>query len=252
MQENKRIKSPIKSRILQYIQKKGITRYAFYKETGMTRGILDQPTGISEDNLACFVRYAPEVSLEWLICGKGNMIEETSPSSVIYEIPVQNPSLVHDLSQRYEAKTPSAVPEQDSPRIPLYEADSITELRTLLIGEKMPSPEKYLMFPDMSSCDGAFKLRGDAMPPLLRGGDIIVYKQVWDFARIVWGELYVVLFLNGEEEYVTVRCLDRVDGDPNKVKLVNYDSYHTSLEIPFISIRALALVKASVRYHTMG
>lgn len=74
MQENKQENSPIKKRILQYLNYKNISEYAFYKESGITRGILNQKTGISEDNLSKFLAYAQDISTSWVLLGQGNMI----------------------------------------------------------------------------------------------------------------------------------------------------------------------------------
>ena len=68
--------SSIKDKILYYLDKKGITRYRFYKDTGVTRGILDQKNGITEDNLLKFINYAQDISLEWLLLGVGDMLKD--------------------------------------------------------------------------------------------------------------------------------------------------------------------------------
>jgi hypothetical protein len=62
--------SSIKKRILEVIDNKGITKYRFYKESGMTRGVLDKPGGISEDNIVKFVKYYADVDVNWLITGQ--------------------------------------------------------------------------------------------------------------------------------------------------------------------------------------
>lgn len=69
-------KSLIKQNILYFIEYKNITRYKFYQETGITRGILDQDNGMSEENTAKFLAQYPEVSPEWLLTGKGKMLKE--------------------------------------------------------------------------------------------------------------------------------------------------------------------------------
>jgi len=74
IQKNKQEFSPIKAKILSYLDFKGVTRYKFYKETGITRGILDQNNGIAEDNLLKFVNYAQDISLDWLFYNKGEML----------------------------------------------------------------------------------------------------------------------------------------------------------------------------------
>lgn len=85
MQENKQEKSQIKQKILLYLSKKGISDYEFYKHSGVTRGILTQNNGIREDNLARFLDYAPDVNLEWLLRGRGNMLRD----NVADDIPIE-------------------------------------------------------------------------------------------------------------------------------------------------------------------
>lgn len=70
-------KSLIKQNILYFIEYKGISKYRFYQKTGITRGILDQDNGMSEENTAKFLAYFPEVSPEWLLTGRGDMLRQT-------------------------------------------------------------------------------------------------------------------------------------------------------------------------------
>lgn len=76
MQENKQEKSPIKQRILQYLSEKGISAYEFYKNSGVTRGILTQNNGINEDNIARFLVYASDINPGWLVTGEGGMFKQ--------------------------------------------------------------------------------------------------------------------------------------------------------------------------------
>ncbi len=74
MQEN----STIKANILKFLDYKGITAYKFYKETGISRGILTQKNGMSEDNTLRFLDYYPEVSPSWLLTGEGEMLKSNA------------------------------------------------------------------------------------------------------------------------------------------------------------------------------
>ena len=67
--------SPIKNRILQYIDYKNISKYKFYQKTGITRGVLDKENGISEENIAKFIAYSDDIDLNWLLTGKGKMLK---------------------------------------------------------------------------------------------------------------------------------------------------------------------------------
>lgn len=75
MQEN----SIIKQNILKYLEYKGITPYRFYKENNVTRGILTQNNGITEENLLKFVQFAQDISLNWLLTGNGSMLKTETP-----------------------------------------------------------------------------------------------------------------------------------------------------------------------------
>ena len=79
MQEKRRNISPVKDRILYYIENLSISKREFYSKTGISRGALESPTGITEDTLAKFIATYPEVSLEWLIRGEGEIVRPNGP-----------------------------------------------------------------------------------------------------------------------------------------------------------------------------
>lgn len=91
--------SPIKNRILQYLEYKGVSKYKFYVESRITRGVLDKDSGISEDNIAKFIAYEPNINLEWLLTGKGEMFRQQVDS-------------VMDSQDRYIIDSPNTIRDQ--------------------------------------------------------------------------------------------------------------------------------------------
>lgn len=73
MQEKEQKISPIKQRILQFADNLNISKREFYAKIGVSRGTLESKTGITEDVLAKFIATFPDVSIEWLMQGKGRM-----------------------------------------------------------------------------------------------------------------------------------------------------------------------------------
>lgn len=72
--------SVIKQKILQYLDNKGISKYKFYQETGITNGILSQSNGLSEENTLKFLSKYRDISLNWLFYGEGSMLkDDTTP-----------------------------------------------------------------------------------------------------------------------------------------------------------------------------
>jgi len=78
MQDNTHKKSIIKQNILQYLKYKRITPYVFYKKTGITRGVLSQDNGLSENNLFKFLSVYSDLNFDWLFFGKGEMLKKCS------------------------------------------------------------------------------------------------------------------------------------------------------------------------------
>ena len=102
MQQNKRDFSVIKRRILQYLELKGITKYAFYRDTGTTNGVLSQPNGISEENLLRFLSYYNDVNPIWLLTGEGEILLTKTPKFLIkYRIPERRGELREECRRCY-------------------------------------------------------------------------------------------------------------------------------------------------------
>ena len=69
----------MKERILQFIEYKKLSKNKFYKETGLSNGILDKQGGISSDSLEKIYCVYPEINLDWLLTGKGEMFKKEGP-----------------------------------------------------------------------------------------------------------------------------------------------------------------------------
>ena len=80
-----------KSNLLIFMEKQGIKKPEFYKKTGLSNGFLDKNDNISSQNIEIIISIFPEISLEWLITGKGEMLrtqrdEQPEPSGSATEI----------------------------------------------------------------------------------------------------------------------------------------------------------------------
>ena len=78
--KNEKYFSNIKPRIIQYLNLKGFSKRSFYLKSGVSNGVLDKPSGISEENIERFISTYSEINPFWLITGKGEMLlENTDP-----------------------------------------------------------------------------------------------------------------------------------------------------------------------------
>lgn len=156
---------------------------------------------------------------------------------------------VYTVSHRFPARTDR---ELDLQRVPLYELEATAGLVGLFLDASSQIPVSYLSIPNLPRCDGAVYVRGDSMYPLLKSGDIVLYKQIADFNYLVWGEMYLMSYNIEGEEYIAVKFINKIEGDREHILLVSHNPHHAPAEIPISSIRALAMIKASVRYNTIG
>lgn len=238
MQENKQEKSPIKRKILLFLKENGISQYDFYRKTGITRGILGQNNGISEDNITRFLAAYPQVSAEWLLTGRGAMLRDQ-------DIQLATPIVQEQFSLRTDRNV-------ELQNIPLYELDATAGLVDLLTDQARQTPISHIQIPSLPPCDGALYVRGDSMYPLLKSGDIVLYKEVAkNSTSILWGEMYLLSFIIDGESYISIKYIQKAE-DERFVRLVSHNPHHSPKDIPADSIRALALVKASIRFNTMG
>jgi hypothetical protein len=66
--------SIFKERILSFLDYKGISKYECYQKTGISRSVLSQSNGMTEENLLKFLAYYREINCDWLIFGNEPML----------------------------------------------------------------------------------------------------------------------------------------------------------------------------------
>ena len=205
----------------QLAQRLGIGKAALSMiETGKTR--------LSSRNRNIMVQEL-NVNPEWLETGRGEMFNAEP-----------------DLSA-YMHRTDNSLPLQS---VPLYSVEGTAGLVPLFAEQARTKPLNYIHIPNLPKCDGAIYIVGDSMYPLLKSGDIVLYKQLHDIDNIFWGDMYLLSIDIDGEEYITVKYIQKSDR-PGYVKLVSQNPHHADKEVEIGRIRAIALVKASIRMNSI-
>lgn len=170
-----------------------------------------------------------EINAEWLLTGKGEMLKGSVPAVTHHTNEVVHP---------------------DEQSIALYDFP-----RTNLVGffSNLPQPVDRFMIPNMPKCDGAVPMRGESMRPSLNGGDIALYKRInVKVENILWGNMYLLSYEgDNEEEHIGIHTI-RPSEDTDRIKLVNDNAYYPPMDIPMSAVKAMAIIKASIRYNTMS
>lgn len=89
------------------------------------------------------------------------------------------------------------------------------------------------------------------MYPLLKSGDIIIYKVLNNLDNILWGEMYLLSVVHDGDQFITVKYVKRSE-TPGYVTLVSYNEHHQPKEFPMEAIKFAGHIKASVRINSMG
>ncbi len=83
---------------MQYLKLKGITKYEFYKKTGISNGILSQKNGLTEDNLLKFLTYYTDINYKWLLTGEGEILFENEKQNLLQYENSNELKMIRDLA----------------------------------------------------------------------------------------------------------------------------------------------------------
>jgi phage repressor protein C with HTH and peptisase S24 domain len=228
----------IKERVLKIAEFKGIPKDKFTTDIGMSYGSFkgsakDRP--LNSNAIEKILTIVPEINPEWLLTGRGSMTKtaENDPNVKVFE-----------------QKTDRLIEKQE---IPLYDMEATAGIIDQLNNDVKNIPIDTIRIPNMPKADGAVYVTGDSMYPLLKSGDIVIFKRIQDIPNdIFWGEMYIVSMHIAGEEYVTVKYVQKSDKGDDFIKLVSLNQHHQPKDIPLAKVRAMALVKASIRFNTMN
>lgn len=249
MQENMRENSIIKARILEYLENKGISRYQFYHDTGVSNGVLSQKNGLSEDNILKFLSCYSDISPEWLLTGEGEMLKTKCTG---YTPAHSDPQTV-DSDTEVTDNNPytQALTRKKRTLIPFYDdVASIGGVNTIsaVVDGSMP-PSEYIDAGDwFHEASAAIRHYGDSMTEY-PSGCILAIKKVEDMRLILWGRDYVI---ETDEFRITKRLQRGTDSSTIVACSSNTDTYpdgrliHEPVVIPLESIRGLWLVLGHV------
>lgn len=234
MQDKEQKISPIKQRILQYADSLGISKREFYTKIGVSRGTLESRTGITEDVVTKFIAAYPDVSLEWLVKGKGD---------------VTGHGMIISSEEEYQEALDKGL--KLLPEVDFKFAGGTTEL----VGNT-DAIKRYWYLPDCKDCEAIAQVAGNSMAPAYPSGCWVALKR-YSFDpckpnRIPFGNVFGIV----EEDLMTgeyhghIKILRRYK-DPEMAKhcwiarsidTVNHDDF----DIEISSVRALWIVKQHV------
>lgn len=174
------------ARIREYLDYKGITRYRFYQETGLSNGFLDKNSNTSTDKCEKIIYQYPDINPEWLITGKGEMLRSEQPVQISYKPMIG---------------------------VPYYDVDFIAGFDQIFNDQTL-LPAHNIVFQPFRKATLWCNVTGHSMEPKINHGDIIALKEC-SVDDVQYGEIYAVVL----DTIRTVKIL-RKSEDPNKFRYV--------------------------------
>ena len=196
-------------------------------------------TWISRDTFDIETIYSKcvNISPEWLLTGKGPMLKSEREEPQVEVKPIHHPR--------------STEKKEETQVVYLYDFEASAGLRALFDNNRQNIIDT-IKIPNLPKCDGAIHIVGDSMYPLLKSGDIILYKQMpLDINNLLYGEMYLLSYDIDGDDYIVVKYIRKSEQGEPFVTLGSENPAHAPRDIDFRHITALALVKASVRINCM-
>lgn len=196
---------------------------------------------ISEQFVRTLVDLFPELSAEWLLSGEGKMI--VGP----YDRQYSKDWILYGEPPMYKANSDAS---NSLLRIPVYNLTATAGLVSVFQDHDI-NPSEFISVPNLPRVDGAIYVRGDSMVPLIKSGDIVIFKKVeLSLDNIIWGQIYLLSYTFKQDDYTVVKYV-RKSKKEGYIQLVSANPLFEPQDIPSSSITALALVKASITFHTI-
>ena len=187
------------------------------------------------------------VSADWLLTGDGDMMTDnhgrSNPSSLVVNT-LPNESSVERI---YHPK--SFERTLDVQDIPLYSFD-VTGGILENLDDSAQFVEGTIRIPDAPKCDGAVRVVGNSMTPIVNPGDIIAFSILNSLDYLLYGQIYFVDYSADDfNNFLVCKIVKKSNWGDDYISLHSANPSHDPVDIPRSSVRHIAIVKLSIHYH---
>lgn len=212
----------IKERVLQIAEFKRVTKEKFFKQIGMTYGNFkgkSKETPLNSNAIADISSIHSDISLEWLLTGKGDMLKKTGETA-------------------YPAPAGEGIP-----LIPVEAFAGVASNNGYAIDFDTIEERYNVPLFDNKGVDFMIHVRGASMYPKYSNGDIIACKFVRELIFIQWNKVYVI---DTKSQGAMIKRL-LPSQDPDNIICRSDNKDYLDFEIPKSEINNIALVIGCIR-----
>jgi len=219
-----KILSPIKKRLLDFIEDKGITKASFLLRTGIAASNLKGPGLYSEiggDKIAKILSEYPELNPEWLVTGENTMLrtlnQNNNPLTMVTET---NGQLVKTTSNSKIKRT-----RPSNQLINFYDVDFAAGDINFFDDNYAIKPAYTMDIPEFNGCT-AFRTYNNSMEKLIYSGDILFATKENDWQNhIEYGQIFGIVCNNARKYLKYIRKADGKESTHFLLKSENTDEY---------------------------
>lgn len=209
-------------RIRQYLDFKGISDYRFEKELSLSKGYINKAKNPTSDVLMKICGIYTDISPEWLVTGKGEMIKNTEREQKTIEI------------------SESAISETKRKGALIYDIDATCGLSGRDIEFTDEKVIGSIDTPEINPDSKIIFATGDSMLPLIASGDRVVIRKIesWDFFN--YGQVYLII----TNEYRLIKRVRRHPKDSDNLILLRSENPdYDDIDLPKREIIHLFIVE---------
>lgn len=229
----------ILDRLIIYMEIKELNKNKVTVQCGLSNGLLNNAfntgRGLNSESIEKILKTYTDLNADWLLTGRGDMLVNKAD---------ETPPTILEKTKEY---TSSYNPQE----VPLYDAAAAAGCVMLFQDTTRVVPIDTIKIPNLPKCDGAIFARGDSMSPIIKSGDIILYKIMHGLDCIIWGETYIICYEAHGDFYTVVKCVRKSATNEGNLILSSHNEQHQPFEIHISQVKLLAIVRASIHYNNM-
>lgn len=213
----------VKDRVKNFCKSKGIRVSDFEKTLNVANGYVNSISkSIGIDKINTILENYPNLSLEWLLTGKGEMLKTDEPVNI-------------------------ALPaSQNEPQaIPFYDGFAVGGKGGFTFALSQQDVKDYYVVPKFKDkkIDFMIEVTGSSMYPKYNSGDVIACTIINENTFIQWNKVHCIAT---REQGLLIKRLHQ-SKDPKKLTLVSDNKDYPPFDIPKEEICGIAIVAGVIR-----
>lgn len=217
----------VKDRLIDFLKYKGLSQSKFEKSIGASNGYINSMRkGIGAERLEQVRREYPDLNIDWLLSGNGNMLNSQGGKEDVTGKNVKFAGV--------------------SVGVPYYEDIESTGTIMSMNNDYRETPAFFINYEHFNDCTAYLTHVGDSMYPKYCSGEIIAVKRIFNFDIVLWGEAYLVVTNENANNLRTVKLVFPHDDEGKIVLRASNPNFKGDTVVNKSDIVSMFIVKGKI------